>query len=138
MERVPFYTEKRFYDNTDIVFVAPYPRHPYFKEQIGSWFKNISCNCLHFQKGRCNNCKIICFNISFLVDKIKLGHYLDVTSTVDIVLIETCLEKMNSMLLSYFWRGCFTVQCSLDQLKYISLLEKKSPLNLTCDFFCRF
>ena len=38
-EGVPFYTEKRFYDNIDMVFVAPCPRHPYFKERIGSRFE---------------------------------------------------------------------------------------------------
>ena len=56
-----------------MVFAAPCPRHPYFKERIGFRFENISCNCLDLQKGRCNNYKIICFNISFLADKIKLS-----------------------------------------------------------------
>ena len=98
-ERVPFYTEKRFYDNFDMVFVAPCPQHPYFKVCTRSRFENKSSNCLNLQKGRCNNCKIICFNITFFVDKIELGHYLDVSSTVDIVPIETYREKMSSMLL---------------------------------------
>ena len=75
-ERVPFYTDKRFYDNINMVFVATCPRHHYFKERTGSRFENLSCNCLNLQKGRCSNCKIICFNINFLAEKIKLGHYL--------------------------------------------------------------
>ena len=45
------------------------------------------------------------------------------------------LKKMNSMLFSYFFRGCFKVQCSLKQPKYIYLMKKKSPLDLTCDLF---
>ena len=98
-ERVPFYTEKRFYDNFAMVFVAPCPQHPYFKVCTRSRFENKSSNCLNLQKGRYNNCKIICFNITFFVDKIELGHYLDVSSTVDIVPIETYREKMSSMLL---------------------------------------
>ena len=32
-ESVPFYTEKRFYDKIDMVFVAPCPRHLYFTER---------------------------------------------------------------------------------------------------------
>ena len=95
-----------------MVFVAPYPGHLYFKEHIGSRFENISCNCLNLQKGRRNNCKIIYFNINFLADKIKLRHYLNVPSEVDIVPIETYLEKMNSMLFFNFCQGCFEVQCS--------------------------
>ena len=37
--RVPFYTEKQFYDNICMIFVTPFPWHPYFKERIGSWFE---------------------------------------------------------------------------------------------------
>ena len=70
------------------------------------------------------------FYITFFADKIELGHYLDVSSTVDIVPIETYLEKMSSMLLFCFCRGCFKVQCSLDQPKYISLMKKKIPLGI--------
>ena len=106
-----------------MVFVAPCPGHFYFKERIGSRFENISCNCLNLQKGRCNNCKIICFNINFLADKIKLRHYLNVPSKVDIVPIETYLEKMNSMLFSIFAK---------DVSRYN---VQKSSLDLTCDFF---
>ena len=138
VERVPFYTKKRFYYNIDMVFVAPCPRHAHFKELTRSRLENISYNVLNLQKGRCNNCKIISFIIIFLADKIKLGHYLDVPSTVDLVPTETYLEKMNSMLLFYFCRGRFKVQCSLHQSIYIFLMKKKSPLDLTCNFFCRF
>ena len=106
-EGVPFETKKRFYDNIDIVFVAPCPQHPYLKERTGSRFENISCSYLNLQKGRCNNCKIICFNINFFADKIKLRHYLDVPSTVDIVPIETYLEKMNSPLFLLFLSKMF-------------------------------
>ena len=64
-EGIDFYTEKRFYDNIEKIYVVPYPRHPYFKERIGSRFVNISCNRLNLEKGRCNNCKVICFNLNF-------------------------------------------------------------------------
>ena len=121
-----------------MVFVAPILGHPYFKERTGSRFENISCNCLNLQKGRCNNCKIICFNINFLADKIKLGHYLDVPLTVDIVPIKIYLEKMNSILFFYFCRGCFNVQCLLDQPKYISLIKKKNLLWISHVTFYRF
>ena len=127
-ESVPFYTEKRFYDKIDMVFVAPCPRHPYFKERTWSQSENISWNYLNLQKERCNNFKIICFNINFFGRKIKLGHYLDVVpSTVDIVPIETYLEKMNSMLFSYFFRGCFKVQCSLKNQNIFIWWKKKIP-----------
>ena len=49
-EGVPFYTEKKFYDNIDMVFVAPRPRHPYFKECVGSTFENISSNFINSKK----------------------------------------------------------------------------------------
>ena len=111
-DKVPFYVEKRFYDNIDKVFVASCPRHLYFKEWIGSRFADISCNCLNLDKGRCYNCKVICFNINFLVNKVKVGHYFDVPSTVDIVLIETYLANIKSMLFFYFYWDCFKVHCS--------------------------
>ena len=104
--QVPFCVEKRFYDNIDKVFVAPCPRYSYFKERIGSRFADISCNCSNLDKGRCYNCKVICFNINFLADKGKVGHYSDVPSTVYIVPIETCLANIKSMLFFYFCRGC--------------------------------
>ena len=111
-DKVPFYVKKRFYDNTDKVFVAPCPRHPYFKERIGSRFSDISYNRLNLDKERCYNCKAICFNINFLADKVKVGHYFDVPSTVDIVPIETYLTNIKSMLFFYFCQGCFKVHCS--------------------------
>ena len=126
-EKVDFYVEKRFHQNIDRIFVAPCPRHPYFKERIGSQFTDISCKCLELQKERCNNCKTICFNLNFLTDKVKLGHYLDVPSTVDIVSIEQYLGNIKSTLFFYFCRGCFKVQCSLDHPKYVSLIKKKLP-----------
>ena len=33
-EGVPFYTEKQFYDNIDMVFVTPCPRHPFLKNVL--------------------------------------------------------------------------------------------------------
>ena len=108
-DKVPFYVEKRFYDNIDKVFFAPCPRHPYFKERIGSQIAGIPCNCLNLDKGRCYNCKVICFNINFLAAKVKVG---DVPSTVDIVPIETYLASIKSMLFFYFCRGSFKVHCS--------------------------
>ena len=125
---VPFCTEKRFYVNISMISVALSPRDPFLKEHTGSRFENISCSSLNLQKGKCNNYKFICFNINFLAGKIKLRHYLDVPSTVDILPIETFLEKMNSMLVFYFCRGYFKVQYSLDQPKYISLMKKNHLL----------
>ena len=126
-EKVDFYVEKRFHQNIDRIFVAPCNRHPYFKERIGSQFTDISCKCLELQKERCNNCKTICFNLNFLTDKVKLGHYLDVPSTMDIVPIEQYLGNIKSTLFFYFCRGCFKVQCSLSHTKYVSLIKKKLP-----------
>ena len=126
-ERVDFYVEKRFYQNIDRISVTPCPRHPYFKERIGSRFTRISCKCLELQKGRCNNCRKICFNLNFLAEKVKLGHYFDVPSMVDIAPIKQYLDNIKSMLFFYFCRGCFKVNCSLDHPKYISLIKKKLP-----------
>ena len=129
-EGVPFYTKKRFYYNLDMVFVALCLRHPFFKERTGSRFENISCNCHNLQKGRCNNCKIICFNINFLADKIKLGHYLDVPSTMDIVPIEIYLEKMNSMFFfCFFLSRIFQDTIFTRSTEIYFLDEKKSPLD---------
>ena len=58
-EGVDFYSKKQFHDNIHKIYVVPCPRHPYFKEKIGSRFVNISCNCLNLEKGYCNNCKVI-------------------------------------------------------------------------------
>ena len=126
-ERVDFYVEKRFYQNIDRISVTPCPRHPYFKERIGSRFTRILCKCLELQKGRCNNCRKICFNLNFLAEKVKLGHYFDVPSMVDIAPIKQYLDNIKSMLFFYFCRGCFKVNCSLDHPKYISLIKKKLP-----------
>ena len=90
-------------------------------------FTDILCKCLELQKGRCNNCKTICFNLNFLAKKVKLGHYFDVLSTLDIIPIEQYLDNIKSMLLFYFCRDCFKVQCSLDHPKYVSLIKKKLP-----------
>ena len=49
-DRVPFYTEKRFYYNIDMILVTAFPRHPYLKKRIGSRFEKMSCNCLYLQK----------------------------------------------------------------------------------------
>ena len=124
---VDFYSEKKFYDNIDKIYVVACPRHPYFKESIGSRFVNISCNCLNLEKGCCNNCKVICFNLNFLVDKIEVERYSDIPSDIEMVPIEQYLMNMKSMLFFYFCRGCYKVQCSLDNPKYIGLIKKKVP-----------
>ena len=85
------------------MFVAAAHKHfESFFERIGSRFADISCNCLNLDEGRCYNSKVICFNINFLADKIKVGHYFDVPSTVDIAPVETYLTKIKSMLFFYF------------------------------------
>ena len=126
-EEVDFYSEKKFYDNIDKIYVVPCPRHPYFKERIGSRFVNISCNCLNLEEGRCNSCKVICFNLNLLEDKIKVGRYIDIPSDIEMVMIEQYLMNMKSMLFFYFCRGCYKVQCSFDNPKYICLIKKKTP-----------
>ena len=124
-EGVDFYSEKTFYDNINKMYVVPCPRHSYFKERIGSRFVNISCNYLNLEKGRCNNCKMICFNLDFLADKIKAGRYINIPSDIEMVPIEQYSMNMKSMLFFYFCRGCSKVQCSLDNPKYICLVKKK-------------
>ena len=124
--RVHFYSEKRFYTNIDKTFAAPCSWHPYFKERISSRLTDASCNCLNLENRRCYNCKVICFNLNFLVNKIKVGHYFDVSSMVDIAPIEKYLDIIKSMSFFYFCRGFFKVQYSLDHEKYISLIKKIS------------
>ena len=59
-DNVAFYTnvDKKFYDNIDKIFIAPYPRYPYFNERIGSHFTNITCNCEKLARGKCYNVTI--------------------------------------------------------------------------------
>ena len=85
---IDFYSNKTFYENNDRIFVAPCPRHPFFKEKIGSRFSDIICNCVYLENGRYNNCKIICFNLNFLADKIKIGRFIDVSAEVKMKTIE--------------------------------------------------
>ena len=109
------------------MFVAPCPRHPHFKERIRSRFTNIRCTCTQLTKGRCNNCKFICFNINFLADKIKVESYFGIPSTIEIKPIERYLMMdIKSMLFFYFCRGCFKVRCSPDNPDSISLIKKKT------------
>ena len=106
---VDFCSNKRFYQNIDKIIVAPCLRHPFFKERIGSRFSNIKCNCDSLEKGRCNNCKIICFSLNSLADKIKIAKFIDVPAKVEIKIIEQCLAEIKSMLFFYFCQGCFKV-----------------------------
>ena len=132
MKKLIFTLKKKFYQNIDISFVASCPRHPHFKERIGSRFTNITCTQLIW--GRYNNCKLICFNINFLTDKIKVESYFDIHSTIETKPIEQYLMMdIKSMLFFYFCCGCFKVQCSLDNPCSISLI-KKNFLVFACDF----
>ena len=110
---VNFYSSKRFYQNNEEIFVAPCSRHPFFKERIGSRFIDVTCNCANLEKGRCNNCKIICYNLNVLADKIKIARFRDVPAEVKIKTIEQHLSDIKSELFFYFCRGCFKVQCLL-------------------------
>ena len=110
---VDFYSSKRFYQNIEEIFVAPCSRHPFFKERIGSRFIDVTCNCANREKGRCNNCKIICYNLNVLADKIKIARFRDVPAEVKIKAIEQHLSDIKSELFFYFCRGCFKVQCLL-------------------------
>ena len=102
VEGVDFYFEKRFHGNIDKIYVVPCPRYPYFKERIGSRFVNISCNYLNLKKAHCNNCKVICFSLNFLADKIKVGRYINIPSDIEMIPIEQYLMNMKNMLFFYF------------------------------------
>ena len=129
-----------FYQNIDRIFVVPCPRHLHFKERIGSHFTNITWTCTQLTKERCNNCKLICFNINFLVDKIRFESYFDILSTIEIKPIEQYLMmEVKSMLFFYFCRGYFKVRCSLDNLDSISLIKKiLFGFDVWFLFICRF
>ena len=103
---VDFYSNKRFYQNIEEIFVAHCSRHPFFKERIGSHFIDVTCN-----------------NLNVLVDKIKIARFRDVPAEVKIKTIEKYLSDIKSELFFYFCRGYFKVQCSLDNPKYISLIS---------------
>ena len=106
---VDFNFNKRFYQNIDKVFVAPCLRHSFFKERIGSRFSDVKCNCERLEKGCCNNCKIICFNLNSFADKIKIARFIDVPAKVEIKIIEQYLAEIKSMLFFYFCHSCFKV-----------------------------
>ena len=129
-EKVDFYSEKKFYDNIDKISVVPCPRYPYFKERIRSRFVNISCNCLNLEKGHCDNCKMICFNLNLWALKIRVRRYIGIPSDIEMVPIEQYLMNMKSMLFFNFSRSCYKVQCSLDHLKNICLIKKKFLMDL--------
>ena len=67
------------------------------------------------------------FQYQFLAEKIKLGNYLEVPSTVDIVPIETYLKKMNSMFFLFLPR-IFQGTMFTQSTKIYSFDEKKPPL----------
>ena len=46
--------------------------------------------------GRCNNCKIICFSLNFLAEKIKIGRISDVPAEIELKAIEEYLFGINS------------------------------------------
>ena len=112
--KVAFYNDadKKSYDSTDKTFVAPCRKHPYFNERICTRFTDIACYCEKLAWGRYYNYKVLCFNISFLADKIKVEHYFDIASTIEMIPIETYLTNIKSMLFFYFCRKCFKVICS--------------------------
>ena len=70
---VDFYSDNKFYENIKRIFVVPCPRHPFFKDRIGEHFNNIKCNCYGLKMKRCDNWRIICFNLNFLAEKIKMN-----------------------------------------------------------------
>ena len=134
-DQVDIYVENKFYRNRDKIFVVPCARQPSFKERISSCFTNIACSCEKLEKGRHNNCKVICFNINLLADKIKTGHYFDKPSTVEIIPIEKYLMKLKVCF--FYCRDCFKVQCSLDHPYFITLIKTKKPYGHDLYFFCR-
>ena len=85
---VDLYSNKRFYQNIEKNFVAPCSKHPLFKENISQRFNHMKCNCTSLEKGPCNNCKIICFNLNSLAEKIKIGRISDVPAEAEIKTIE--------------------------------------------------
>ena len=116
---VDFYSNKRFYQNIEEIFVAHGSRHPFFNERIGSRFIDVTCN-----------------NLNVLADKIKVARFKDIPAEVKIKTIEKYLPDIKSELFFYFCRGYFKVQCSLDNPKYISLIKKKKNFfALICNYF---
>ena len=107
---VDFYSNKRFYQNIEEMFVAPCSTHPFIKERIGSRFIDVICNCANLEKGRCNNCKIICYHLIFLADKIKIARFGDVPAEVEIKTIEQYLSDIQKRVIFCFCCGCFKVQ----------------------------
>ena len=119
-----FYTTKSSKILTQF-FVVPFPKHPSFKERVGSQFVNLKCNCANMERGCCNSCKIVYFNFNFLVDKIKIARYTDVPANVEILPIVQYLADTKSMLFFCFCWGYFKIQCSLDSPEYDTFIKSK-------------
>ena len=98
---VDFYSNKRLYQNIGRISVAPCSRHLFFKESISQRFNDIKCNCPSLEKGRCNNCKIICFNLNFLTEKIKITRISDVPAEAEIKKIVEYLFDIKSVLILF-------------------------------------
>ena len=59
-----FHSQVKFYENIKDIFEVPCERHPLFKQRFGGGIVDVKCNCLNFDKGRCNNCKTRCFTLN--------------------------------------------------------------------------
>ena len=79
-----FYSQNKFHENIEDVFVVSCLRHPLFKEQFLNANVDTSCKCLDLTKGRCSNCKRRCFTLDFIVEKTKVTSLLDVPSDVQL------------------------------------------------------
>ena len=111
---VSFHFQEEFYDYIEDIFVVPCERHPLFKQCFGGGVVDVKCSCLHFDKGRCNNCKTRCFNLNFVADKIKAAEVANVSAGVKLMNIKDYLWDIKILLCFYFCFKSFKVYCNLD------------------------
>ena len=109
-----------------VKFVIPCAEHPLFKDCIGRRRTDppfdLPCECLEFNKGRCNNCKIRCFIINYNSLKMKM---IKKRKNIEIISLDDYLKNLKSMLFFSFCKCCKMVKCSLDNPNYYDELKGK-------------
>ena len=90
---VVFFTDNNFFPEIERVFVVIYQTRQFFVDTFNeNCLSSISCKCLEMDKGRCNACKTICFNLNFIAQKIKMS-ILNVPDSIQRKPIEVYLKK---------------------------------------------
>ena len=73
---ISFSEKENVHGNCNEIYVTFCAKHPLFKDCIGRRYTDppldLPCECLEFNKGRCNNCKIRCFIINYNSLKMKM------------------------------------------------------------------